>query len=188
MRGGAVFKKPEIMTVPWKDGEKAVKMRWDYHEKMSCEVRWKRWKTIVTVRHCGDGNGDGNHDGDGDGESSVTVGVNYGENGEKRWNDFHRSFTVVRTYGQSTSITVFTALSPTSKRWKNIHSRCELRWNWWNYRETTVKLPWNPVTVGVNYRGKIPWENDHGRNNGKNAIQNHTIRYQDTIKVKKKQY
>ena len=140
-----------------------------------CHVKYgeKRWKTIVTVRHCGDGNGDGNHDGDGDGESSVTVGVNYGENGEKRWNNFHRSFTVVRTYGQSTSIAVFTALSPTSKRWKNIHSRCELRWNWWNYRETTVKLPWNPVTVGVNYRGKIPWENDHGRNNGKNAIQYH---------------
>ena len=86
-----------------------------------CHVKYgeKRWKTIVTVRHCGDGNGDGNHDGDGessvtvgvnygesgesdgegDGENFVTVGVNYGENGEKRWNNFHRTFTVV--YGES---------------------------------------------------------------------------------------
>ena len=43
----------------------------------------------MTVRHYGDRDSDGNHDGgdgnhDGDGESSVTVGVNYGENGEKR--------------------------------------------------------------------------------------------------------
>ena len=64
----------------------------------------------MTVRHCGDGNGDGNHDG----ESSVTVGVNYGENGEVRVTvtvkdgedgerRFHRTFTVVHTYGESTS-------------------------------------------------------------------------------------
>ena len=48
------------------------------------------------MRHYGDRDSDGNHDGgdgnhdggdgnhDGDGESSVNVGVNYGENGEKR--------------------------------------------------------------------------------------------------------
>ena len=76
----------------------------------------------MTVRHCGDGNGDGNHDGDGDGESSVTVGVNYGENGEVRVTvtvtvkdgerRFHRTFTVVHTYGERSSFTVFTALSP----------------------------------------------------------------------------
>ena len=44
------------------------------------------------MRHCGDGNGDGNHDGDGDGESSVTVGVNYGENGEITFTDLSPLF------------------------------------------------------------------------------------------------
>ena len=81
-------------------------MRWDYHEKCYVKYGEKRWKTIVTVRHYGNRDSDGNHDGgdgnhDGDGESSVTVGVNYGENGEKRWNNFHRTFTVVHIYGES---------------------------------------------------------------------------------------
>ena len=105
--GGAVFKKPEIITVPWKDGEKAVKMRWGYHEKCHVKYGEKRWKTIVTVRHCGDGNGDGNHDGDGDGESSVTVGVNYGENGEVRV-----TVTVTVKDGERRFHRTFTALSP----------------------------------------------------------------------------
>ena len=74
-----------------------------------CHVKYgeKRWKTIVTVRHCGDGNGDGNHDGDGDGESSVTVGVNYGENGEVRV-----TVTVTVKDGERRFHRTFTALSP----------------------------------------------------------------------------
>ena len=124
MRGGAVFKKPEIMTVPWKDGEKAVKMRWDYHEKCYVKYGEKRWKTIVTVRHYGDRDSDGNHDGgdgnhdggdgnhDGDGESSVTVGVNYGESGESDGEgDGENSITVGVNYGENGE-----------KRWNNFHA------------------------------------------------------------------
>ena len=118
--GGSSFQKAwnnhRTVKRRWKGGENAVRLPW----KNTMKYGEKRWKTIVTVRHCGDGNGDGNHDGDG--ESSVTVGVNYGENGEVRVTvtvtvkdgerRFHRTFTVVHTYGETVKVllTVITVL------------------------------------------------------------------------------